>query len=70
MGTLKEKAELILQEKEEKIIPDNYSQNLNIFGVYGNIREMVYGESANVKNIFYHTDLQALEVNLAPSMER
>ena len=37
MSTLKEKAEQILQEKQEKIIPENFSSNLEIFDVQGNI---------------------------------
>ena len=37
MSTLKQKAEAILQEKTEKIIPENFSNELEIFGVVGNI---------------------------------
>lgn len=39
MSTLKEKAEQILQEKEEKIIPSNFKNTLTIFDVTGNIMD-------------------------------
>lgn len=39
MSTLKEKAEQILQEKNEKILPENFSENLTIYGVNGNIED-------------------------------
>ena len=42
MSTLKEKAEAILQEKEEKIIPENFSENLEIMGVQGELPEGDY----------------------------
>lgn len=41
MSTLKEKAEEILQEKEEKIIPENFSNDLEIFGVQGSIENRI-----------------------------
>lgn len=37
MSTLKEKAEAILQEKNTKIIPENFSENLEILGIQGDI---------------------------------
>lgn len=40
MSTLKEKAEQILQEKEEKIIPENFGENLEIFDVTGGIKDL------------------------------
>lgn len=40
MSTLKEKAEQILQEKEEKIIPENFGENLEIFDVTGDIKDL------------------------------
>ena len=37
MSTLKEKAEQVLVEKTNKIIPDNIKDGIEIFGVSGNI---------------------------------
>lgn len=37
MSTLKQKAEAILQEKNTKIIPENFSENLEILGIQGDI---------------------------------
>lgn len=42
MSTLKEKAEQILQEKNEKIIPENFSNNLAIFDVSGALNEFPF----------------------------
>lgn len=39
MSTLKEKAEQILQEKTEKVIPDNIKDGIQIFNISGNIDE-------------------------------
>lgn len=39
MSTLMEKALQIQQEKYEKIIPENFSENLEIFGIQGQIDE-------------------------------
>ena len=42
MSTLKEKAEQILQEKNEKIISENFSNNLTIFDVPGTLEEFAF----------------------------
>lgn len=42
MSTLKEKAEQILQEKNEKIISENFSNNLTIFDVSGTLEEFAF----------------------------
>lgn len=39
MSTLKEKAEQILQEKEEKIIAENIKKDIQIFDITGNLEE-------------------------------
>lgn len=39
MSTLKEKAESILLEKNEKIIPENLPNDVTAFGVQGSIRK-------------------------------
>lgn len=44
MSTLKEKALQIQAEKNEKIIPENFSMNLDIFGVQGNILQSTGGD--------------------------
>ena len=42
MSTLKQKAQQILYEKEEKIIPENFSNNLAIFDVSGALNEFPF----------------------------
>lgn len=49
--TLLDKVKQIQQEKNEKIIPENFSENLEIFGVHGNISE-TDGYSQNNSEIF------------------
>lgn len=51
MSTLKEKAEAILQEKEEKIIPENFSENLEVLGVQGELPEGDYYGGAFASSI-------------------
>lgn len=50
MSTLKEKALQIQAEKNEKIIPENFSEELSIFGVSGNVRNFCE-ESIELNNI-------------------
>ena len=47
MSTLKEKAEQILQEKEEKIIAENIKKDIQIFDVTGNLEEGIDTSDAN-----------------------
>ena len=42
--TLLDKVKQVQQEKNEKIIPENFSMNLNIFGVQGNILQSTGGD--------------------------
>lgn len=51
MSTLKDKAEAILQEKEAKIIPENFSENLEVLGVQGELPEGDYYGGAFASSI-------------------
>lgn len=51
MSTLKDKAEAILQEKETKIIPENFSENLEVLGVQGELPEGDYYGGAFASSI-------------------
>lgn len=43
MSTLKEKAEEILQEKKTKILPENLPDSIDVFGVTGEVHEVLSG---------------------------
>ena len=64
MSTLKEKAEQILQEKENKIISDNFSRNLEIFGVKGDIMEYTAGSGPLSENIDLDGTVDSLQYRL------
>lgn len=76
MSTLKEKAEQILQEKEEKIIAENIKKDIQIFDVTGNLEEGIDTSDANatendiVENTSAYVDGVKLDGTLKDSREQ
>ena len=67
MSTLKEKAESILVEKNEKIIPENLPNDVTAFGVQGSIQRPAdgYGVEGNLRQFWYNPNANHIETQLS-----
>lgn len=67
MSTLKEKAESILLEKNEKIIPENLPNDVTAFGVQGSIQrpEDGYGVEGSLRQFWYNQSANHIETQLS-----
>lgn len=67
MSTLKEKAESILLEKNEKIIPENLPNDVTAFGVQGSIQrpEDGQGVGGSLRQFWYNQSANHIETQLS-----